>query len=316
MTLAVTSSSPQAFSMEFPLWGVSAHVTVRLRGRNADPMLAAETLTAVRHWLVEAEARFSAARPDSEVAQLQRGQLASAERSPELRELVDAVSWLQRDTGGAFRPWNPDGVYDASGYIKGWSIQRAIRLLQQRGIRDAAIGVGDDIAVVGSASEDSPWELTVAYRGTNGEGRAGAGSSSTPERAALVLTPGCRHTGMAVAVSGDHARGDHIWLPAQGPQGTPGRPASLVVVVGEDAGLADAYATAVWAIAGTQGVPAALEWVEDRPGFGAALLPRSGPMVTTSGLDRYICRPQASPVPSQGAARLPLHGDDGAAPVR
>src|SRR5258708_1367626 len=73
------------------------------------------------------EAMFSTFRPSSEISRINRGELDVGRSSPEVRDVLVACAWLERDSGGAFcihPPEQPDTI-DPSGYVKGWATERA-----------------------------------------------------------------------------------------------------------------------------------------------------------------------------------------------
>jgi thiamine biosynthesis lipoprotein len=66
-------------------------------------------------------------RSSSEISRINRGELDVARSSPEVRDVLVACAWLERDSGGVFcihPPESPD-IIDPSGYVKGWATERA-----------------------------------------------------------------------------------------------------------------------------------------------------------------------------------------------
>src|SRR3954462_4419290 len=90
--------------------------------------------------LREADRRFSAYRPDSELSRANAsagvGAGAGAEYSPDFREVVAIGEEAFRASGGAFRIRRPDGTWDLDGVVKGWAAARAARELRSAGLRD------------------------------------------------------------------------------------------------------------------------------------------------------------------------------------
>src|SRR6266536_2479508 len=101
----------------------------------ADPLPAA-TLARLADgafdWFREVDRRFSTYRPDSEVCRLDRGELAAADCSPDLREVLDTCAGFWRETDGYFDVY-ATGRLDPSGYVKGWSVEVASRRLAEAG---------------------------------------------------------------------------------------------------------------------------------------------------------------------------------------
>ena len=81
--------------------------------------------------------------------------------SPLLVEVIDAVGSLEDLTGGGFHPYDRQGRFDPTGYVKGWAVERAVGILTDAGITDAFFGVGGDIQMVGRADTGRPWRVAV-----------------------------------------------------------------------------------------------------------------------------------------------------------
>ncbi|WP_088979321.1 FAD:protein FMN transferase [Micromonospora coxensis] len=183
-------------------------------------------------WLREVDARFSTWRDDSEVCRLDRGELAPAEASANLRAVLDRCADLWRATDGFFDAY-ATGRLDPSGYVKGWSAQVASDRLVAAGAGNHCLNAGGDVVVRGLSPTGLPWRIGVAH-------------PWDPTATCLVLAG----TDLAVATSGVQHRGHHVHDPRRG---VPARGLRSVTVVGADLGLADAYATAAMAM-GESGV--------------------------------------------------------------
>ena len=88
-------------------------------------------------WLHRVDATFSTYREDSEVTRLGRGELGIEDLSPDVEEVLLRCIDLSERTGGAFDAFAvpaPNGTtLDPSGYVKGWSIEIAARMLEAAG---------------------------------------------------------------------------------------------------------------------------------------------------------------------------------------
>ena len=197
------------------------------------------------------EERLSVFRPDSEINLWQRGEILDDRLSPETRAVIAACDRLERRTGGLFSAhrdggYDPSGharTYDPTGYVKGWALARAARLLDQASAASYCVNGGGDVVARGLGPHHVPWRIGVAHPYRPGE------------LATIVTTvPGDERT-VAVATSGTGERGQHVIDPIDGWRPT----CSTVTVVGHDIALADAIATAALA-AGHDGsaAPAAL----------------------------------------------------------
>lgn len=187
--------------------------------------------------LRDADRRFSAYRPDSEVSRSN----ASGDRiehSTDFREVVAIGEAAARASGGAFRIRLPDGTWDLDGVVKGWAAARAAQELRSAGLRDFCLNAGGDVAVSGSPGEGRPWSVGIR-------------SPHRPSDMLAVLAV----TDAGVATSGAYERGHHI---VDGRDGSV--PGSLLsaTVVAADLTTADVLATAVFAM-GPDGIPWALE---------------------------------------------------------
>jgi len=208
-----------------------------------------EGIAAAVAWLHEVDDRFTTWRPGSEWLRYCAGEVDLDEAHPDLRHVVDAVEQLADASGGAFSVTaNPDRPPDPAAYVKGWSLQRATELLLLAGADAVCVNGGGDIVVAGG---DRPWRIGV---------------QDPIRHDALVgwieLQRG------AVATSGAYERGDHIREP-----GTGAAPTTYagVTVVGPDLGLADAYATAAFAMG-----ERAPDWLAGLPGYHGYLVRPDG----------------------------------------
>ncbi|MEU9348777.1 FAD:protein FMN transferase [Streptomyces sp. NPDC048278] len=214
----------------------------------------AEAADAVFAWLREVDARFSPFRADSEVSRLDRGELSTAEVSPDLAEVLALCEEYRLATGGAFDVRLPGRGLDPCAVVKGWSVQRAAELLSAAGARRFCLNAGGDVVAAGG-----PWRVGVRH----------------PEHAdqlclVLEITDG------AVATSGRYERGDHIV------DGRTGRPATgllSVTVVAPTLTEADSAATAAFAM-GTDGAA----WAAGRPGCEVFVVDTDRAVLRTPGL--------------------------------
>jgi thiamine biosynthesis lipoprotein len=230
-----------------------------------DPAVGASVVEAVFAELREVDRRFSPFKADSEVSRLARGELAESGVSQELRAVLDLCEVMRSSTGGFFdaRRHRPDGTTDPTGIVKGWSIERAARLLEAAGARNYAINAGGDVLARGSAGRDRPWRVGIQH-------------PRIADRVAAVLAI---HDG-AVATSGAYERGEHIVNPHTGRA-----PVGLLSlsVYGPDLAIVDAFATAAFAM-GLDGPG----WVARQPGYGALAITADGRVILTPLIDGLL----------------------------
>jgi thiamine biosynthesis lipoprotein len=206
-------------------------------------------------WLREVDAIFSTYREDSEICRLDRGELTLADCRPEVDEVLSACLRLERFTGGAFSA-RAAGRLDPSGYVKGWAVAEAARRVAAN---EVCINAGGDIVARGQ------WRIGIRH------------PEQLDQLAAVLALEN-----LAVATSGEYEQGAHILDPRTGR-----RPEGLlsVTVVGPDLALADAYATAAFAM-GTDGP----EWTATLDGYDALCVTSDHRVLETPGFARHrVC---------------------------
>jgi thiamine biosynthesis lipoprotein len=212
-------------------------------------------------WLHWVDATFSTYRDESEISRLDRGELRENAVHPEVRYVLALSERLRVETDGFFDV-RATGRLDPSGVVKGWSIERASKLLITAGCPAHLVDGGGDVTLHGRPTPDDEWHVGVVH----------------PLRldaycAALHLVEG------AVATSGTYERGFHVIDPHTR---RPVVDLAAVTVVGPELTLADAYATAALAMGAS--APA---WLETLVGYDALVVDAEGQGWETSGFDRY-----------------------------
>lgn len=216
------------------IWG-----TVVLLDLEGDATEAARE--AISSWLVEVDLTFSTYISTSEISALRAGELI-VNTSPVVQQVWNECLRLRDLTQGAFDPWAAPGGFDPSGYVKGWAADRAREIAQRHEIKHGQINAGGDVVVFGGKADGSPWHLGVRH----------------PDIVDAIATTVSLIDG-ALAGSGNYERGAHIVDPNTG---LPAIGARATAVVGPDAGVADALATA-FMVAGRRGTP----WLIDMPEY-------------------------------------------------
>jgi thiamine biosynthesis lipoprotein len=221
---------------------------------------------AVFEELERLEEMFSTFRPTSEISRVNRGERALLDCSPEVLEVMDACTWLEHESDGAFCARRPEPPYalDPAGFVKGWAAERAARRLTDAGLTRWYVAVGGDICTNGAPIGATSWSIALA----------------DPHDASQIVAHLELPAGDAVATSGIGARGRHLW---NGRSGEAVAPFASLTVTGPSLTWADAFATAAFA-RGADG----LEWLARFPGhLGVAVghdgtITRSAAMRTTS----------------------------------
>jgi FAD:protein FMN transferase len=209
-----------------------------------------EALAAATKWLQWVDETFSTYKEHSEVNCFDRGELRVDECCEELKKVVGLCYKFNGATGGFFDAW-ASGRFDPSGVVKGWSIERASRLLQEAGLPDHAIDGGGDVRLSGSPGPGRPWHVGVRHP-----------LQRDAYCAALAVTGG------AVATSGTYERGPHVLNPITR---EPATELVSLTIVGPELISADAYATAAFAM-GT----AAPDWLESLAGYESLVISADG----------------------------------------
>jgi thiamine biosynthesis lipoprotein len=195
-------------------------------------------------YLRQVDNRFSTYKPESEVSRLGRGEIQESEWSPELHEVLELCEQVRRDSEGYFdiRAHRTDGGLDPSGLVKGWSLEKAGRILEAAGALNYCINGGGDIVARGEAAPGQAWRIGIRH-------------PLVADRLAAVLAV----RDGSVATSGAYERGEHVRNPFTNlaPSGV-----LSITIVGPRLTFADAYATAAFAMG-----PTGLAWVAGRPGY-------------------------------------------------
>ena len=198
----------------------------------------------VRAEMERLESMFSVFREDSEISRINAGTLHHLDASPEVIEVLDACTWMEQTSNGAFsiRRSRDAQEINPSGFVKGWATERTSQMLSSAGFRHWYMGVGGDIAARGGMVSGEPWRIGII-----------------DPRDAEMLVGTVDIVDGAVATSGTAERGAHLWDPRTG---TPATHFLSVTVTGPSLTWADAYATTVFVM----GEPG-LEWITQFQGY-------------------------------------------------
>lgn len=205
---------------------------------NAQPLEAAFVL------LRCIEEQFSPYKKHSELSRYQAGQLDKSSLSADMREIMLACDQLRERTRGYFSAYFDDR-FDPTGYVKGWAIQRAGKLLERAGHHTYMINAGGDILTRSNGGHT--WRIGLQHP-TNSQAIMGTIAAAD----------------IAVATSGLYARGQHIIDPVSAKRATE---LISVTVIGPQIATADALATALFAM-GYKG----LDFIETQQGYDALLV--------------------------------------------
>jgi thiamine biosynthesis lipoprotein len=257
---------------------LSSNLAFEARVRHAEPVMGTvvsfDVPFAARHdgslddavkWLHWVDRVFSPYRPDSDVSQLADGVVTVDGCVPEMAEVIEACAFLRELSGGYFTasPW---GRFDPSGYVKGWAVERAAAILSAAGSANHLVNGGGDVQCVGGlpGTTPAPWRVGIA-------------NPLMPGRLAVVVEA----VDCGVATSGTAERGAHIANPRTG---GPAEGLASITVTGPSLALADACATAAFAM----GPDLARDWAESLDGYEAYAITGKGGTWQTSGFAARI----------------------------
>jgi FAD:protein FMN transferase len=221
------------------------------------------SLEAAVRWLHWVDRVFSPYRPDSDVSRLARAEVTVDGCAPEVAEVLTACAFV-RDLSGGYFTASPGGRFDPSGYVKGWAVERAASLLSRAGSADHLVNGGGDVQCAGGRAAGEPWRVGIA-------------DPFRPAALALVVAV----SDCAVATSGTAERGPHIIDPFTG---RPPSGLASLTVIGPSLALADAYATAAFAM----GPARARDWTSSLEGYEAHAITSAGDSWQTPGFTRHI----------------------------
>jgi thiamine biosynthesis lipoprotein len=218
-----------------------------------------EVLDELFGWFRTVDRTFSTYKPESEISRIAAGDLAVEHASDDVRAVLARCDRLRDETDGYFDA-RAGGQLDPSGLVKGWSVERGARTLAEAGLRNYAINAGGDVRVSGGAYPEPVWRVGIQH-------------PRLRDRLAAVVE--C--SDLAVATSGAYARGEHVLDPHSGraPTGI-----LSVTITGPDLAVADAYATAAFAM----GADRAPEWTARLPrGYEALTILADDTVLRTGG---------------------------------
>jgi thiamine biosynthesis lipoprotein len=242
-----------------------------------DPALFTTAAHAAYTHLRRIDEIFSTYKPDSPVSRIRDGRLplTALREHPDgdlIRDVLALCAHLNRESHGAFDAWNVGDppLFDPSGAVKGWAAEHASRILTDHGLTRHALNAGGDVRVrggtgpapqppAGGPETHNPPETQNPVNPRQSAAapwRIGVTDPHRPGHTLVVI----ERTDGAVATSGTNERGLHVY------DARTHRPATAltqVTVTGPDLALADGYATAALALAGTSGAADAYAWLTD-----------------------------------------------------
>lgn len=235
------------------------HVTVEIAGAaRADG-----AIEKIFSYFEYVDGKFSTYKDTSEITKINKGELAEADYSGDMKNVLALCEETKKQTKGYFDIRTSDGSYDPSGLVKGWSIYNASRILIEDGFEDFYVDAGGDVQVHGRNAEGTAWSMGIKNPFNQEE---------------IVKALYLRDEG--VATSGTYIRGRHIYNPKE--KNEPITDIVSLTVVGPDIYEADRFATAAFAM-GKQGIL----FIEKLSGFEGYMIDKDGTATMTSNFEKY-----------------------------
>ena len=217
----------------------------------------------VYNYFTHIDEKFSTYKHTSEITAINEGKLPEDQWSEEMRLVFMMSNETKRETNGFFDITTPDGKYDPSGLVKGWSIWNAAQLILKNGFKNFYVDAGGDIQPYGMNADGNPWTVGIKNPWNQDEN-------------VKVLEV----TSLGVATSGTYIRGLHIYNPRTQ------KPIDEIVsltVIGPNIYEADRFATAAFAM-GKQSIA----FIESLPGFEGHMIDTQKIATMTHGFEKYV----------------------------
>jgi thiamine biosynthesis lipoprotein len=229
----------------------------------ADSSVTDEIFNTVFGYFAYIDEVFNTSKTHSEIAHINRGELAEADWSDDMKAIFELAEAARQKTDGYFDIQKPDGSYDPSGIVKSWAIQNVATVIKNAGFENFYIDAGGDIQTSGINADGEPW-------------RVGIKNPFNEQEVIKVV----QSKDSAIATSGTYIRGLHIYNPKTG---MPADDIVSMTVVGDHICDTDLIATAALAM-GDRGI----RFIEDMHGFEAYAIDKDGVATMTSGFHKYV----------------------------
>ncbi len=219
-------------------------------------------LDAVFDYFDYVDHKFSTYKDDSEIMQINRGELALSDASADMQLIFELAEQTKQETDGYFDIFH-NGSYDPSGVVKGWSIANAAEILRERGFQHYYVDAGGDVQVSGKSADGENWRIGIRNPFNINE---------------IVKVVGVSDLG--VATSGTSIRGQHIYNPKNP---APIEEIVSLTVIGPNIYEADRFATPAFAM-GKEGI----FFIEALIGFEGYMIDCNGIATLTSGFEKVV----------------------------
>lgn len=225
---------------------------------------ASSAIAAAFNFFQYVDRKFSPYRENSEISQINRGEIKPENASDDMKEVFALSEQTKNESEGYFNIVNRQGVYDPSGLVKGWAINKASDMIASMGFLGHFVEAGGDIHASGLNHEGKPWKIGI--------------KNPFCERGFVKIAS---LVDRGIATSGSYIRGDHIY----NPKDKAGKIEDIVslTVIGPNIYEADRFATAAFAM-GKKGI----QFLERMPGLEGYIIDKKSTATMTSGFSSYI----------------------------
>jgi FAD:protein FMN transferase len=205
--------------------------------------------------------KFSTYKKDSEISQINRGELKVSEASSEMRKILELCEETKKLTNGYF-DINLGGILDPSGIVKGYAIWQGAEILRKKGKKNFYVEIAGDIQTFGQNSKGKKWSVGIQN------------PFNTKEIVKVVFL-----RGEGIATSGTYQRGKHIVNPKINVLADE---IASISVIGPNVYEADRFATAAFAM-GEKGI----EFIEKLKNFEGYMIKNNKQAISTGGFRKY-----------------------------
>ena len=193
-----------------------------------------ELISEIFEYFIHIDKIFSTYQKDSEISRINSGEIKLADYSEEVGEVIKLSEQTKQETNGYFDIFLQNGNLAPLGLVKGWAINKAAKILINKGVKNFYINAGGDIEALGKNNDGEYFRIGIENPFKRGE---------------IVKVVELKNAGMAT--SGTYIRGQHIYNPHK-----PGQVISDIIsltVIGPNIYEADRFATAAFAM-GKEGI--------------------------------------------------------------
>jgi len=246
-------------------WIMGMPITVCLADESVTEKIKEEAIKKIFDYFIYVDEKFSTYKEGSEISRINSKEIKENDYSEDMK-IVFALSEKTRlETNGYFNILTPEGIFDPSGLVKGWSIYKAAEILSKLGLQNFYIDAGGDIEARGKNEKGEWWSVGIR-------------DPRRADKSQIVKKVSIRNNGMAT--SGSYIRGQHIYNPYTGR--APLRDIVSITVIGPNVYEADRFATAAF-VMGKEGI----NFIEQLDGFEGYAIDANGIATETSGFNKF-----------------------------